>query len=111
MDKKFYTVHLVSNNKELTIENLTLNGNNYVSETEIDFSNFPKIFSLTAIDEDANVIERMPHAKLLQQVKYDWDEGYYLAFTEISQYELDQSIQNAKIEYIAMMSDIDMEGL
>ena len=53
----------------------------------------------------------MPHAKLLQQVKYDWDEGYYLAFAEISQYELDQSIQNAKIEYIAMMSDIDMEGL
>jgi hypothetical protein len=69
MNKKIYTIHLVSNNKELTIKNLTLNGNNYVSKTEIDFSNFPKIFSLTAIDEDANVIEKMSHAKLLQQVK------------------------------------------
>ena len=111
MDKKIYTIHLVSNNKELTIESLTLNGNNYVSETEIDFSNFPKIFSLTVIDEDGNITEKMSHAMLLQQVKYDWDEGYYLAFAEISQYELDQSVQDAKIEYIAMMSDIDMEGL
>ena len=93
------------------MDNLTLNGNNYVSEIEIDFSNFPKMFSLTAIDENANVIERMSHAKLLQQVKYDWDKGYYLAFAEISQYELDQSTQNARIEYITMMSDIDMEGL
>ena len=109
MDKKIYTIHLVSNTKELTIENLTLNGNNYVGETEIDFSNFPKIFSLITTDEDGNVIENISHAKLLQQVKYNWDDGYYLAFTEVSQYELDQSAQDAKIEYIAMMSAIDME--
>ena len=111
MDKVKYTLTLTSDEGTVTVENLTMNGNNYVSESEVDLSSLPGNFTLTATDSKGNVTEQY-NAKLLQQAKYDWDGGkYYLAFGPVSTLELEQKSQNSKIEYIAMMADVDLEGV
>ena len=93
-----YTLKIEGANDEFTIENLTMNGNNYVSATEVDTSEWPPIFSLTATDEDGNVTEEIEHAKLIQQVQYAWDNNkYYLAFASVSPQELINAEKELKI--------------
>ena len=93
-----YTLKIEGANDEFTIENLGMNGTNYVSETEIDTSEWPPIFALTATDEDGNVTESIAHAKLIQQETYTWDEGkYYLAFAAVSQQEIINAEKELKI--------------
>ena len=112
MDKEKYTLTLTGEGEKVTVENLTMNGNNYVSESEVDLSALSGAFQLTAKDSKGNVTEHIENARLLQQVQYAWDGGkYYLSFAAVSQYDIDQHVQDSKIEYIAMMSDIDMEGV
>jgi hypothetical protein len=112
MDKKKYTLTLTGEGETVTVKNVTMNGNNYVSKTKVNLSSLPSVFALTATDESGNVTESIENAKLVQQVKYDWDNGnYYLAFGSVSQLDLDQKTQNSKIEYIAMMADVDLEGV
>ncbi|SDP01223.1 hypothetical protein SAMN05216366_104154 [Selenomonas ruminantium] len=110
MEKEKYTLIFEGEGNSVTVENLTLNGNNYVSESEVDLSSLPDVFALTVKDSNGNVVESHDNTKLLQQVKYDWDGGkYYLAFTALSQLDIDQRAQDSKIQFIAMMADIDVE--
>lgn len=112
MEKEKYALTLTGEGGGLTVENLTMNGNNYVSETEVDLSALSDTFQLMAKDSNGNITETIENAKLLQQVKYDWDGGkYYLAFCAVPQFELDQKSQDSRIQYIAMMADIDVEGV
>lgn len=112
MDKEKYTLTLTNETGSVTVDNLTMNGNNYVSENEVDLSGWRGIFKLTAKNGQGEVTEEIENAKLLQQVQYAWDGGkYYLTFCAVPKIELDQSTQDSKIEYIAMMADIDMEGV
>lgn len=84
-----YNLTLVQGSKTTSVNDLTRNGNNYVSDTQVDTSDWPDMFSLTVTDEQGNVIEEHEHARLLQQAKYDWDNGrYYLAFSAVSEEEL-----------------------
>lgn len=110
MEKEKYTLTLTREGNSVTVENLTMNGNNFVSESEVDLSSLPDVFTLTAKDSNGNVVESHDNAKLLQQVKYDWDDGkYYLAFCAVSQFELDKKLQDSKIQFIAMMANIDVK--
>ena len=112
MEKEKYTLTLEGDGGSVTVGNLTVNGNNYVSEALVDLSELSDTFTLTATDSKGNVTESIESAKLLQQVRYDWDGGkYYLAFAPVSKLEAEQSKQDSKIEYIAMMAEIDMEGV
>ena len=93
-----YALTIADVNDTFIYENLGMNGTNYVSENEIDVSEWPPIFSLTATDEDGNITESIDHAKLIQQVAYEWDGGkYYLAFAPVSQQELINAEKEAKI--------------
>ena len=75
-----------------------MNGTNYVSETEVDTKNWPAIFALTVKDEEGDVTEHHDHAKLLQQVSYEWDGGkWYLAFGVVSEQEVKNSEFRADI--------------
>jgi hypothetical protein len=95
---------------DTTIENLAMNGNNYVSDTEVDTSSWPAVFSLTATDEEGNVTEEIPHARLIQQVQYAWDDNkFYLAFAPVSEQEVKNAELRAQIEYLAMMTDVDID--
>ena len=104
-----YTLTISSINNNFVVDNLSMNGNNYVSETEIDTSNWPDIFELTVKNDKGNIVEHYEHARLIQQVQYDWDSNkYYLAFSQISAQEIQNETMTANIEYIAMMSDIEL---
>ncbi len=108
MEPKTYTLKI---NGNTLAETFTMNGTNYVSETQVDTTNWPPMFSFEAIDNDGNTTEQYDHAKLIQQVSYAWDGGkYYLAFTPVSRYEIDRATQQSEIEYLAMMMDIDLDA-
>ena len=110
MDNKTYTLTIEGQSKTFTVENLTMNGTNYVSETKVDTANWPEVFKLTAKDEEGKVTEEYTHAKLLQQEQYDWDGGkFYLAFAPVSEQEITNREQKANLEYLAMMTDVDID--
>ncbi len=110
MDTKKYTLLIEGVNDSFEIPNLTMNGTNYVSESEVDTSKWPETFAMTATDEDGNVTEQHDHARLVQQVPYDWDEGkYYLAFAIIPAEEIIQAKMQSQLEYLAMMTDVDID--
>ena len=109
MDKT-YTLTIEGQNSTHTLANLTMNGTNYVSETEVNTSDWPSVFKLTATDNDGNITETIEHAKLIQQETYPWDAGkYYLAFAAVSQQEIANAQLQSEIEYIAMMADVDLD--
>jgi hypothetical protein len=110
MENKTYTLTIKGSHETLEVANLTVNGTNYVSETEVDTSAWPPTFALTATDEEGNITEHIEHAKLIQQTTYAWDEGkYYLAFAAVSQQEIANAQFQSEIEYIAMMADVDLD--
>ena len=90
-------------------EGLTINGNNYVSKTEVDVSNLPTVFKLTAKDSKGNITEEFEHAKLLQQVQYAWDDNkFYLSFAPVSEQEIKNNEFQSNLHYLAMMTDIEL---
>ena len=106
MDKK-YTLY--ADGAKLA-EGLTLNGGNYVSKTEVDVSNLPTVFKLTAKDSKGNITEEFEHAKLLQQVQYAWDNNKcYLAFAPVSEQEIKNNEFKSNLQYLAMMADVDID--
>lgn len=110
IERKAYSLTIEGANGSFNMENLTMNGNNYVSESEVDTSKWPSVFRLTAKDREGNITEEMEHAKLLQQESYEWDGGrFYLAFAPVSEQEIRNAEFQANLEYLAMMADIDMD--
>lgn len=110
MDNKKYTLEIEGQNSTFTVSDLTMNGTNYVSEAKVDTTAWPPMFKLTAKDSAGNTTEEHAHAKLLQQVQYDWDGGkWYLSFAPVSEQEITNAEQRANIEYIAMMAGIDLD--
>ena len=105
MDKKYA---LYADGEKLA-EGLTLNGGNYVSKTEVDVSNLPPVFKLTAKDSKGNITEEFEHAKLLQQVQYAWDNNkFYLAFAPVSEQEIKNNEFQSNLNYLAMMNDLEL---
>ena len=100
-----YTITLPSGTK---LENLKLNGNNFVSESEIDESLFTDLVDEVKIEgsEEDEQSYTMNNVYLLQQVHYG--DGYYFILAEkvIS----DQEKINAQLMLqIAMLTEKLME--
>lgn len=93
------------------LENLRLNGNNYISNTEITEDDFKGKLSKVIIKEtteDGQVTtQEYEHMELVQVVHYE--DGYYFILRELSSTELKEIKMQSDIEYLAMMSDIDLE--
>ena len=106
MDKK-YTLYV---DDVKLAEDLTLNGSNYVSKTEVDVSSLPPVFKLTAKDSKGNITEEFEHAKLLHQVQYAWDDNkWYLAFAPVGEQEIKNNEFKSNLQYLAMMADVDID--
>ena len=104
MDEKiFYTIEFSNGEK---IENLTLNGNNYVSKTEITEDMFNNLLNITIIGSD-NSKQIIQYGKLLQIAHYQ--DGWYFIITEMSPDEIFKEKILANIDYIAMETGIDLE--
>ena len=105
MDKKYA---LYADGAKLA-EGLTINGNNYVSKTEVDVSNLPTVFKLTVKDNEGNTTEEFEYAKLLQQKQYAWDDNkFYLAFAPVSEQEIKNNEFQSNLNYLAMMNDLEL---
>ena len=110
MENETYTLTIDGANDTFTVKGITMNGNNYVSAAKVDTESWPPMFKLTAKDSAGNTTDEYAHAKLIQQVQYDWDGGkWYFAFAPVSEQEITNAKQRANIEYIAMMADIDLD--
>lgn len=98
MDNKTYDLTIEGQRGTFEVKGLTMNGTNYVSEAKVDTESWPAIFSLTVKDKEGNITEHHDHAKLLQQVSYEWDGGkWYLAFGVVSEQEVKNSEFRADI--------------
>lgn len=92
------------------LENLRLNGNNFISDTEITADIFNGNLSkvvIEGIEDGKESVQQYEHMELVQIVHYE--DGYYFILRELSQDELQRIKTQADIEYLAMMSDIDLE--
>ena len=88
------------------LENLGLNGNNFISEAEITEDDFKGKLSKVTV-EGKDFKQEYNNMELVQIAHYE--DGYYFVLREIPQEELDKLKMQSDIEYIAMMSNIDME--
>lgn len=91
-----------------TIKDLMLNGTNYISGRHIDESIFRGNMGTVTFDDDDGGRKVMRNAELIQQVTYDGGSTWWLCFRELSQRELLDMELRAKIDYIAMMTDVEV---
>ena len=92
------------------IENLRLNGNNFISEAKITENDFRGKLSKVIFEgkvEGKDFKQECNNMELVQIAHYE--DGYYFVLREIPQEELNKLKMQSDIEYLAMMSDIDME--
>lgn len=88
------------------IKNLTKNGDNYISDKKIDEHLFKGNLSTLTITDGEETIT-MENAELIQQVEFDGK--FWICFRELSERELKDMDMEAKIEYLAMMTDVDID--
>lgn len=92
------------------LENLKLNGNNFISEEKIvedDFKGKLSKVIIEGITDGQEVKQEYQHMELVQIVHNK--DGYYFVLRELSEEELYKIKTQADIEYLAMMADIDLE--
>jgi hypothetical protein len=102
MDEKIYKITLSDGT---VIDNLSLNGNNYISSEEItkDIFNdncFPVIISDGENEETHDAMELIHLTKMGEQ--------YWFALRDLSEAELESIKNRSDIEYIALMCDIEL---
>lgn len=90
------------------LKDLKLSGNNYISKMKITEEDFEGKLSKVIIEnETQKTTEEFEHMELVQIVHYE--NGYYFILRELSADELDKIKTKADIEYLAMMTDVDLE--
>ena len=90
------------------LKNLKLSGNNYISKVKITEDDFKrKLSKITIENETDKTSEKLEHVELVQIVHYE--DGYYFVLRQLSTDEIDKIKTKADIEYLAMMTDVDLE--
>lgn len=108
-EDKRYTIIL---SDRTTIENLRMNGNNFVSKTEISESIFDGKLSIVVISDNTGWEETHHNMQLVQVVYYDEsygvEPGWYFVLRDLSEEEIFRNKVLSDIDYIAMMADVDI---
>ena len=90
------------------LKNLKLSGNNYISKTKITEDDFKGKLSKVIIENETDKISvELEHVELVQIVHYE--DGYYFVLRQLSADEIDKLKMQGDIEYLAMMTNTDME--
>lgn len=90
------------------IDNLRLNGNNYISSTELTEAVFAgNLRQVTITDSDGNINE-YTNMELVQLQRYG-NEWWFILRKKSTQQMSDERLR-ADIDYIAMMTDVELEG-
>ncbi|MBR1476896.1 MAG: hypothetical protein IJ608_02915 [Lachnospiraceae bacterium] len=90
------------------IEGITMNGNNYVSQEEVKESDLAGKLSHVSVEENGAVTQELENAALVQILHYN--DGWYIALREMTETEVMLAKLRADTDYIAAMSDVDLEG-
>ena len=85
------------------LKDLKLSGNNYISKTKITEDDFKGKLSKITIENETDKTS----VELVQIVHYE--DGYYFVLRQLSADEIDKIKTKADIEYLAMMTDVDLE--
>ena len=102
MDEKTYRITLADGT---VLDNLTMNGNNFISEEAIDASIFDGTCSPVIINDGTNE-EIHEHMDLVQVTTVDKKSWFVLR--DIPQKELEQTKLKSDLEYLAMMCDVEL---
>lgn len=102
MDEKVYKITLADG---VELSNLRLNGNNFISDLEIEDSMFDGNLSPVTIN-DENSDEIHDNMVLVQISKIDGKCAFILR--DLTDDELKENKLRADIEYLAMMSEIEL---
>ena len=90
------------------LKDLKLSGNNYISKTKITEDDFKGKLSKVIIENETDKISvELEHVELVQIVHYE--DGYYFVLRQLSHDEIDKQKMQGDIEYLAMMTNTDME--
>ena len=103
MDNKTYTITLADGT---VLDNLKLNGNNFISNTPINADIFDLNCSPVIISDgvDSVVYDNMELVQITEQ-----EPGkYWFVLRELSASELAQIKMQSDIEYVAMMAGIEL---
>lgn len=103
-EKEIFSVSLFNGT---TISNLELNGNNFISDTEITAEMFDGGLAEVHISSDKETNYTINHAKLIQIMELDGKWWFILG--KMSEEELLFEKISSDIDYIAMMTDVDLE--
>ena len=103
-EKEIFTVELSNGT---IISNLKLNGNNFISDTEITEEMFAGGLSALYISGDKGTSYTINHAKLIQIMEYEG--AWWFILDRMPAEELLFEKISSDIDYIAMMADIDLE--
>lgn len=102
MDKKIYKITLADGT---VIDNLTINGNNFISNETIEASIFEANCCPVTIN-DGTSDEVHENMELVQVTSVEGKSWFVLR--DISEKELEQAKMKSDIEYLAMMCDVEL---
>lgn len=88
------------------IEDLELNGNNYISRTELTEDIFKNNLAPVIITGPEELEELHPRMKLIQLMQYG--NEYWFILDDISEREISEAKLRADVEYLAMMTDVEL---
>ena len=89
-----------------TLSNLTVNGDNFISNVELTEDIFENNMSPVTIDtDDEHMIH--DHMDLVQIVHWKENEWWFV-LRDLTQQELNDAKTRADIDFIAMMTDVDL---
>jgi hypothetical protein len=84
------------------IDNLTLNGNNLISQTDIGED------KLSAVNLSHVTINGVEYRDMLLRNYWKDIDGWHIVISEITPQERYEARINAKLDYLAMMGGIDL---
>lgn len=103
MDSKIYTITLADGT---ILDNLKLNGNNFISNTVINADIFDYNCSPVIISDGVNS-ETHNNMELVQLIEQEPGK-YWFVLRELSASELARIKMQSDIEYVAMMAGIEL---
>lgn len=106
--QSFDTTYTITFSDGTKLENIRLNGDNYVSQDEVTDATFDGKLSTVTIDGSDGSSETLENAYLGQIAHYS--DGYYFVLVVPTADELRQQKLRADIDYIALMSDVELEA-
>lgn len=88
------------------IENLKMNGNNFISKDEILEDIFIGNLSSVSIEDSEGVTENHTNMELVQVKQYG--NEYWFILRDLTEDELTKITQRADLEYVAMMTGVEL---